>query len=381
MTMSSRERILTVLRGGKADRPPWIPLCSWTYFESTPHHQAGADWMSTEGLRTRIDFFSKIGADYMQWVAFPYYVDTYCMLVLRTRTSSKVTHRETVKGNTKINEYETPVGTLTGVETFSEDGHTTFHEKDLLETVDDMKVYQYIVETIGYESDHESLAEQIEVLGEDGVLFVSAPPPPLKSFLLGAMRLQNAVFMIQDHKNEFDQLVQVVDEKNVEIYRMLAESPATVLHDAAVVGLGMISPDLYREYYLPCTRKYADILHQAGKLYTNHSSGERIGHILDEIVESGIDGLYGLVQPPVADCRISEVRDRFGGKIAVMGGIPSDFIATQGPEAVKKKAREILQDTAPGGHFMLGTVDDTPYGAPPENLKAVSEVIQEYGSI
>jgi len=32
-----------------------------------------------------------------------------------------------------------------------------------------------------------------------------------------------------------------------------------------------------------------------------------------------------------------------------------------------------------GGHFMLGTVDDTPYGTPPEDLKAVLEVVRETG--
>ncbi|MHC4085366.1 MAG: hypothetical protein ACYSWZ_06940 [Planctomycetota bacterium] len=68
-----------------------------------------------------------------------------------------------------------------------------------------------------------------------------------------------------------------------------------------------------------------------------------------------------------------------GGKFAVMGGIPSDFIATKNVKDVQDKAREVLVDAVPCGHFMPGTVDDTPYGTPPENLKAVSEVVREIG--
>lgn len=379
--MTSRERILSVLRGNNADRIPWIPLCSWTYFESTPHHKAGADWMDPEALKVRIDFFHQIEADYMQWAAFPYYSDEYGMLVPRTKPAANVEIKKDAIGNTIRTEYRTPVGMLTAIDKYSEGGHTTFHHKDLLETVEDLKVFEYIVESIHYAPDHESLARQLEILGEEGVLLVSAPPPPLKSFLLGAMRLQHAVFMIHDHKDAFDHLVAVVHEKNEEIYRMLIESPATLFHDPAVVGLGMISPNIFEEYYLPYTRKYAGMLHKAGKLYTNHSSGEPIGKILEGIKESGIDGLYGLTYPPTVDTTISEVLDVFGGRIAVMGGMPSDYIATKSVEEVQAKAREVLEDVAPGKHFMLGTVDDTPYGTPPENLKAVSEVIGECGWI
>ena len=114
-------------------------------------------------------------------------------------------------------------------------------------------------------------------------------------------------------------------------------------------------------------------------MYTNHTSGEPIGNILNMIRESGIDGLYGLTYPPAVDTVISEVRDKFAGKIAVMGVMLSDFIATKTPGEVQEKAEEVLKDAAPGGHFMLGTVDDTPYGTPPENLKAISEVVKHVG--
>ena len=369
--MTSRERIIAVLRGNKPDRIPWIPLCSWTYFESIPDYREASNWSSLKALKLRIDFYkNKIGADYMQWGGFHCY---------RTTSSANVEVNSTRNGNTIYTEYHTPVGTLTSEQVYSETAHTTYHTKDLLENAQDLKVYQYMIENTSYESDYDGLTEQLNILGQEGVFFISAPPPPLKSFLLGTMRLKNAIYVIHDHKPEFDNLVKVIDSKNQELYQILAESPGEIFLDAAVTGTGMISPKIFEEYYLPYTKKYADILHKKGKLYINHASGEPVRNILEMVKMTDIDGLYGLSCPPVGDIKISEVRSGLGGNIAVMGGLDSDFIATKTVKELQDKTRFILSGVAPGDNFMLATADDTPYGTPIENLKAVSHIVQEFG--
>jgi hypothetical protein len=308
----------------------------------------------------------------MQWGGFPCH---------RTKSSARVEVKSTRKDNTIYTEYHTPVGTLTSEQVYSETAHTIYHTKDLLENVEDLKVYQYMIENQSYEPEYDRLAEQLNILGEEGVFFISAPPPPLKSFLLGVMRLKNAIYIIHDHKPEFDNLVKVVDSKNQEIYQILAESPDEVFLDAAVTGTGMISPKIFEEYYLPYTKKYAEILHKKGKLYINHASGEPVRNILEMVKMTDIDGLYGLSYPPVGDMRISEVRNGLGGNIAAMGGLDSDFIATKTAKEIQDKTRFILSDVAPGDNFMLATADDTPYGTPIENLRAVSDVVQEFGEV
>lgn len=367
--MTSRKRIMAVLRGDKPDRIPWIPCCSWTYFESLPEYNRGSEWFENEALKIRIDFYkNKIDADYMQWCAPTSY---------NAIMSPGVKVYTTRKGNSIYTEYHTPVGSLTASQAYSEIGHTIYNTKDLLETVSDLKVYQYIIENTSCEPFYDRLAEQLNILGEEGVLFTSVPSPPLKSILLGTMRLNNAIYIIHDYKSEFDNLVKVMDEKNQETYRIIAEGPGKVFLDAGVTGTGMISPKIFEEYYLPYTKKYAEILHKKGKLLVNHSSGEPIANILEMIKLSGIDGLYG--RSSVGNMKISEERGGLGGKIAIMGGLDSNFIATKTVEEIQDKTRCILSDVAPGDNFMLGTADDTPYGTPIENLKAVSDTVQEFG--
>jgi len=71
--MTSRERILSVLKGNSPDRIPWIPLCSGAYLQSLPNYNKKWDWLSEgwysmEALKFRINFYRhEIGADYMEW--------------------------------------------------------------------------------------------------------------------------------------------------------------------------------------------------------------------------------------------------------------------------------------------------------------------------
>ena len=378
--MTSRERILMVLRGDQPDRIPWIPLCSWTYFSSLPdykkfivdgHWAVGEEFMG-DALRFRVDFYKhQIGADFMDWCALP----PYCVKM------PNVKETRVEKGDVIYTEYRTPVGTLTCEEGYSEEAHTTFPRKDILEGGEDFRAYQYLVEDTVYEPDYDDLTRRMEIVGEDGVQFIHAPAPPLKRLLLHDMRLDKAFFALQDYKVKFERLLKTIHEKNLEVCRLLADSPGLVFMDGAVTGTGMISPQIFEEYYLLPTQEYVEIFHEKGKFYLNHASGEPVGPILDLVIETGIDGLYGLSYPPSGDLKISEVRRRLQNRIAVMGGIDSDFIATSRPDKIRKQTEYVLDEATPGDHFMLGTADDTPYGTSVRNLRAVSEAVQEFGRL
>ena len=372
--LPSRQRTLTVLRGGKADRTPWIPLCSGRFFSSLPEYrkfivdgrEAVGQEYTYDALRFRVEFYREIGADYMEWGTPSGY------RVVR----SKVEMRRTEEDGEVRTEYRTPIGSLTSVWVYSEEGHTYFPKKDLLERPDDFRVYEYIVEDTAYEPDYEDLEERLEVVGEDGVLFVWAPAPPLKDFLLGTMRLERAIFALADHPKQFGHLMDVVHRKNMELCEVLADSPAQVFVDTAVTGTGMISPDIFERYYLPYTREYAEVFHSRGKLYLNHASGEPVRDILDLIRQSGIDGLYGLSYS--SGMKLSEVRESLRDMV-VMGGIDPNFIASSTPDEIEAWTKYVLKDVAPADRFILGTADDVPYGTPVENLKAVSRVVEEFG--
>jgi len=62
--MTPRQKVLTVLRGGRADRVPWIPLCSGRFFSSLPEYrkfivdgrEAVGQGYTYDALRFRVEF-------------------------------------------------------------------------------------------------------------------------------------------------------------------------------------------------------------------------------------------------------------------------------------------------------------------------------------
>jgi uroporphyrinogen-III decarboxylase len=49
-------------------------------------------------------------------------------------------------------------------------------------------------------------------------------------------------------------------------------------------------------------------------------------------------------------------------------------------DEVRQHAREVLRSIAPGDGIILGSGDAVALGTPPENLKAVTEVVEEMGA-
>lgn len=368
--MTSRQRILAVLKGQKPDRIPWMPLCSYSYFGSVPNYTAGTDNLSDEGLKARIDFYNNvIKADYLQWSAHYY----------RLNCSSKVEIHRSQSDNKTRTEYRTPVGVIAEEISYSDVAKTSFHSKMLLETAEDMKVFQYVVENQTFQL-NERLFEHLKILGQSGVIFLYVPPPPLKDMLLHYLKLENAVYIIQDDKKIFDDLVTAMDVRNQKIYKMMAGTPGQVFNDSAVTGTGMISPKIFGEYYLPYTKRYAEVLHSKGKLYTNHTSGEPLWGIANMINDSNIDGLYGVADFGQDDA-ILKLRKEIKKDITIIGGgIAPNFLATSSIEEIKEKTKNVLSKMLSGGRFMLSTDDDTVYGTPSENLRAVGETVEQYGS-
>lgn len=377
--MTPKQRILAVLRGAKPDRIPWIPLLSGTYFSSLPEYQRqfGLTWRDghvrlLETLAFRVSFYRSLGADYMDWGAIPPY----------EVRNDHVKVREEVHDARAFVYYETPVGTLVQERALSEEAKTVFPVTSLIRSPRDCEVYRYILEHNQIIERYDLVQQYLDIVGENGVPFFVVPSPPIKGWLLSELLLEDMVYMRADHAEALAALEEQQHQQNLRVYEICANSPADVFLDYAVTGTGMISPAIFRQHYLPYTQRYAKILHQGGKLYLNHCSGEGLRSILEMIAVSGVDGLYGISLPHFGhgDSTLAELRQALGPDITLVAGIEPHLLATGSVEQIKEATKYILDECARvGGRVMLGTVDDVPYGTPPANVAAVSEVVEKYG--
>lgn len=378
--MTHRERVIAAIECKPVDRVPWIPECSWSYFAGIPEYQErfvcdGKEMVPPEkhdeALAFRVAFYTEVlKGEFMQWCANPGVKQIH----------HKVKEESVFEGDNYWNRIETPIGALTHHSIWSYDAHTWFPREDLIKTKEDIDTYTYVMEDVSYEPNYESLSHDLSIVGDKGIFFCSTPAAPLKSLLLGRMRLDQAAVMLMEETERMERLFKINHAKNLEMVKLQAKGPGKVFMDATVTGVGMASPRWIREYYTPYTKEYCAILKAAGKLYQFHTSGEPILAIADEIAKSGVNLQYGIAIPPRGEAPLSEIRKAIGPQVALSGGLEPAFLALADEAAVRERTWQVLEDMKGQNGFLLGTADDVPREVTPELLAVVGEVAREFAA-
>lgn len=129
----------------------------------------------------------------------------------------------------------------------------------------------------------------------------------------------------------------------------------------------MISPALLREKFFPNTKKIVDVTKEAGGVFVYHSCGN-LEKVMDDICDLGIHAKHSFedkLMPP------EEAHSRWGDRIAIIGGVDMDLMASGTEEAIRKRTREILDACAPTGHYVLGTGNSVANYIPLKNYDAM----------
>ena len=74
---------------------------------------------------------------------------------------------------------------------------------------------------------------------------------------------------------------------------------------------------------------------------------------------------------------VEEAYEKWGGRIAILGGIDLDFVCRSTPEQIKARAKAMLERTKERGGYALGTGNSVPEYVPWENYFAMISAINE----
>ena len=225
---------------------------------------------------------------------------------------------------------------------FPEDGF-------IIKGIEDYEAHKYLIENTEYEPFYDDVAEFQMILGDYGVIPAFVPKSPLQSLimLMGPRRLSLDYYM---HQKEFDDLFKVIYKKEIECYKIAAESPAEVVWGPDNVTSLITSPKLFEKYCLPFYNEVSDIFHKHDKIYVVHMDGE-LKSIAELIANTRIDAIESFTPPPVGNLTIGDARKLWKDKI-IWANFPEP-VSLQGQVAVRKMVRSMLQDAAPGDNFIM----------------------------
>jgi uroporphyrinogen decarboxylase len=78
---------------------------------------------------------------------------------------------------------------------------------------------------------------------------------------------------------------------------------------------------------------------------------------------------------------IAEAKRRWGGRIALLGGVDVDFLCRRTPREIKEYTKRILDACAPGGGYALGSGNTITNYMPIENYEAMLEAGREFNGL
>ncbi|AQQ71627.1 methylcobalamin:coenzyme M methyltransferase [Limihaloglobus sulfuriphilus] len=136
----------------------------------------------------------------------------------------------------------------------------------------------------------------------------------------------------------------------------------------------MFSPEYMRKYVTGWHKKIAQICHQANKPVILHSCGN-VGAVMDDIISDiGYDAKHSYedaIEP------VEDFYERFGDKIAVLGGIDLDYLCTASETQIRDRCLKMLERASKRGGYALGTGNSVPHYVPKEKYYAMIDVIRK----
>jgi hypothetical protein len=164
------------------------------------------------------------------------------------------------------------------------------------------------------------------------------------------------------------------------IDRIFASEGVDALAPGADYGYNrgtFLPPSLIEDLYFPAMRRQCEHAHALGVKILKHSCGNN-WPIMDLFVRAGYDG-YQSIQP-TAGMDIARLKDRYGDRIALWGGVSCERMASGAIDETRRLTRYALQHASPGGGFICASSHSLLVGTRFGNYCAMLQEIRRLGT-
>lgn len=138
----------------------------------------------------------------------------------------------------------------------------------------------------------------------------------------------------------------------------------------------MISPTALREYVFPWHRRIVRAIHGGGKIAVLHSDGN-LESVMDDIIACGWDAKHSVED---AIMSVTEMKRRWGKRLALCGALDVDFLTRAAPAEVRERTHALISECAPGGGWALGSGNAVSNYVPVENYVAMLRAVRDWHS-
>jgi hypothetical protein len=144
-------------------------------------------------------------------------------------------------------------------------------------------------------------------------------------------------------------------------------------------GASFISPEMYREFIIPCETEIAKVVRQKNVHVYLHTCGS-ISDRLELMFETGVSGIECLDPPPLGNVELEEAKRRLEGLGFIKGNIDSvNVLLAKGSVEILADARKRLEIGRQRGGYILSTACSVAPGVEREKLRLLHEAADLWG--
>jgi hypothetical protein len=246
----------------------------------------------------------------------------------------------------------TPVGEISA--TYREG----WQAKYFLETAEDYRVMQYVVEDTEIFPQHETLAQAEKEHGEHCIVHVGLGRSPIQTLLVDYAGLENLSWHLAELPAEVEALCEALLSDLRTAAEITAEGPGRYVSVAENFTADTMGPERFRRYHLPVYEELFPPLQAAGKVVGAFFDG-RLASCKDAIAGSPINVLESLTPPPEGDLTLAQARSAWPDKL-FWSNINLETYERP-PDRIRAAVLEAVEQAAPDGRGLaLAVSEDLP---------------------
>ena len=237
--------------------------------------------------------------------------------------------------------------------------------------ITDRESFKKYVWPVVEDSDYEVLASVAPEIPAGMKLIVPGPGGVLEN-IIRIVGYDNLCMMLYDDPELAQEVTDNIGSRLVRHYEIVGKYDtvgAMISNDDwGFRSQPMLSPDDMKKYIIPWHVKITEAIHSYGKPAILHSCGNQeslMESIIDVCKYEGKHSYEDTIEP------VEAAYERWGSRIAILGGIDLDFVCRKTPEEVYQRSKAMLERAEKHGGYALGSGNSIPEYVPQENYFAM----------
>lgn len=361
--MTSKERFLTTLDGGKADRLP-----------VTTHHLMPSFLNNYMNGISNQEFFDWLGIDPIDWVMAykcspgeyfdPNHVEMGFLEARRVCSDNWQINLEPIESSKYASQrfsITTPQKTLSMVLQSNE--HTTWVGEHLVKEKSDIDtIAQYMTYPL---CDVDEINKAADEFGNRGLIrghisaFEGYGQPGCWQDAACLFGIENLIMATFEDPQWVHRFLSILKTRK----KVYIESLKGAKYDLLELGGGdasttVISPDIFNEYVAPYDSELIEAAHKAGQRIVYHTCGGMMP-ILEDIAAMKPNAMETFTPKAIgADVDLGEAKRRIGDKVCMIGGFDQvNFFKGCSSEQTRGEVRRCFEEAGSGGGYILSPSD------------------------